>query len=99
MDIVRSILPVALVFGLMGVVLWKLKGFRPMPKARSRTLQSIDRLALTPQHTLHLIRLDGTEFAIVTHSQGCTQIDFPMTRTAPPLPAGFIAAAQETPCR
>ena len=39
----------------------------------SRRLASLDRLRLTPQHTLHLIRVGGQHDVLVaTHPQGCS---------------------------
>ena len=38
---------------------------------RERVLERVDRLALTPQHMLHLVRVQGREMVVATHPQGC----------------------------
>lgn len=40
-------------------------------KGRERSLESIERIALTPQHSLHLVRIQGREVVVATHPQGC----------------------------
>jgi flagellar biogenesis protein FliO len=82
MDVVRQALSVALVFALLGFALWKLRrggagtvNFRaPWRKSggAARALESVERLALTPQHALHLVRVQGQEIVVATHPQGCT---------------------------
>lgn len=80
-SITRQLLSILLVFGLLGFALWKLRrGGTPMffraPWRRnasgSRAMESLERLPLTPQHSLHLIRVQGREIVIATHPQGCT---------------------------
>jgi flagellar biogenesis protein FliO len=51
---------------------------RMISRGRERCLERVDRLALTPQHTLHLVRVQGRELVVATHPQGCLLI----TRTA-----------------
>jgi flagellar biogenesis protein FliO len=75
----RQGLSVLLVFLLLGVALWKLRqpgaAFRPpwrKPGASTRSLETIERLALTPQHALHLVRVQGREVVVATHPHGCT---------------------------
>ena len=41
------------------------------PAGRGRSLESVERLALTPQHSLHLVRIGGREVVVATHPQGC----------------------------
>jgi hypothetical protein len=40
----------------------------------SKTMVALERLALTPQHTLHRIRVDGGEILLATHPQGCSVV-------------------------
>jgi flagellar biogenesis protein FliO len=77
----RQVLAIVLVFALLGVTLWKLRrGGNPLAAlgqwrgtaAGGRALESVERLALTPQHALHLIRIQGREIVIATHPHGCT---------------------------
>lgn len=83
MEIARQFLSVLAVFALLGVALWTLRrsgspsfGLRRLPfgihpPARPRSLQSVERLALTPQHSLHLVRIDGRAVVVATHPHGC----------------------------
>jgi flagellar biogenesis protein FliO len=75
----RQVFSVLLVFSLLGLALWKLR--RPGSPIGSlwrkaaggaRALETVERLALTPQHALHLVRVHGREFLVATHPQGCT---------------------------
>jgi len=85
MDVLRQFLCVLLVFGLLGLALWKLRGGTAKISAsllnltrvtrtrrRSRLLESVERLSLTPQHSLHLVRMNGREIVVATHPQGCS---------------------------
>jgi flagellar biogenesis protein FliO len=75
----RQAAAVLLVFSLLGLALWKLRqpgvAFCPPWRktgAKARSLESIERLALTPQHALHLVRVQGREVVVATHPHGCT---------------------------
>lgn len=72
-DLIRQVLAVLLVFAMLGAAVWKLRG-GPLTLARagSPRLASVGRIVLTPQHAVHLIRIDGHEFAVATHPQGCS---------------------------
>jgi hypothetical protein len=39
-----------------------------------RSLTALERISLTPQHSLHLVRASGRELLLATHPQGCTVI-------------------------
>lgn len=78
----RQALSVLLVFLLLGVALWKLRkpgaSLRPpwrRPGASTRSLETVERLALTPQHMLHLVRVQDRELVVATHPHGCTLVD------------------------
>lgn len=83
MDVLRQVGGVLLVFALLGVALWVLRrggnaSFRGIwirqgPR-KPKSLEPLERLALTPQHSLHLVRLHGRELVVVTHPQGCALI-------------------------
>jgi flagellar biogenesis protein FliO len=86
MDAVRQILAVVLVFALLGVLLWAVRrtgGTLSLRHAlrftrsagRVRALQSVERLALTPQHSLHVVRWNGREMMVATHPQGCSVLN------------------------
>jgi len=83
-DLIRQVLAVLLVFALLGAAVWKLRG-GPLTIARSGSprVASVGRIALTPQHVVHLICIDGRDFAVATHPQGCTVLlDVSETRKA-----------------
>ncbi len=40
--------------------------------ARAKALATMERLALTPHHSLHLVRIQGREVVVATHPHGCT---------------------------
>ena len=88
MDVARQVFSVLLVFSLLGAALWALRrggrisfqGFTLKSLARKRILGNtkamvaVERLALTPQHTLHLVRINGREILVATHPQGCSVV-------------------------
>jgi len=39
--------------------------------ARTKSLATVERLTLTPQHSLHLVRIQGREVVVATHPHGC----------------------------
>lgn len=75
MEIARQVLSVLFVFGLLGAALWTLRrGGRVSFKGSAgklRSLQSVERISLTPNHALHLVRIRGREVVVATHPQGC----------------------------
>ena len=75
---IRQALSVALVVALLGLALWKLRrggvAWR-RPSGRSRAIESVERLGLTPQHSLHLVRVHGREIVVATHPHGCTVLE------------------------
>jgi len=80
MEVLRELLAVALVFALLGVSLWLLRGKGAFPWKRAaggarkeaRRLESLDRMALSAQHSLHLVRAANRVLLLVTHTSGCT---------------------------
>ncbi len=78
MEIARQVSAVMLVFALLGAALWALRrGGRlrlpgaMRPAGRGRALETVERLALTPQHSLHLVKIGGREVVVATYPQGC----------------------------
>jgi flagellar biogenesis protein FliO len=55
-----------------GMVRFSLKG---IGEANARRLQSIERLPLTPQHSLHLVRVAGRVILIAVSPGGCSVLD------------------------
>jgi flagellar biogenesis protein FliO len=78
-DVTRQVLSIFFVFALLGLALWTLrrKGAAiPRTWGRKirgpRRIESLERLPLTPQHVLHLVRVGGREMIVATHPQGCS---------------------------
>lgn len=61
--------------------------------ARERALETVERLALTTHHTLHILRLRDRELLVATHPQGCTLLDTAPTQKASPDPLARGAGA------
>lgn len=82
-DLIRQALAVFLVFGLLVVAVWKLRGGTFPVRSAGQRLASMGRLELTPQHAVHLIQIDGRELVVATHPQGCSILsDIPESRKA-----------------
>ena len=83
MEEIGQLIAVAGVFGLLLVILWWLRrrgyaqtpSFIRMSVGRSaRRMERIERLVLSPQHTLHLVRLGETALLVAASPSGCTLI-------------------------
>lgn len=83
MDVVRQVFSVLLVFSLLGATLWALRrsgrvSFQGLARKRvlgnTKSMVAVERLALTPQHTLHLVCIHGREVLVATHPQGCSVV-------------------------
>jgi flagellar biogenesis protein FliO len=81
MDVLRQVFSVLLVFSLLGAALWLLRRggrisvqgvARMRALGNTRSMVAVERLSLTPQHTLHIVRIDGRDLLVVTHPQGCS---------------------------
>jgi flagellar biogenesis protein FliO len=73
---------VLLVLVLLGATLYALrgKGLAMMVPRRSfggnpRQLESIERLSLTPQHSLHLVRVEDRTVLVAVSPNGCSIVD------------------------
>lgn len=81
MEIVRPVASIAIVFLLMGATLWLLKRSRRLSFRTALTgagrpsMERVGRLQLTPQHALHLVRLDGRVLLVGTHAAGLTVVE------------------------
>ena len=94
MESLQQAAAVLLVLGLLGGALYWLRtrGMATFHAAgirgtRSRRMQSVERLALTAQHSLHLIRVEGKMMLIAVSPNGCTVLD----SSAPETQAGVQA--------
>jgi flagellar biogenesis protein FliO len=73
-EIARQVSAVMLVFALLGATLrrgasWRFA--RGLRSSAARSLEAVERLALTPQHSLHLVKIGGREVVVATYPQGC----------------------------
>ena len=75
MDFGQQYLGAAVVLGLLGLALWWLRrrGYAAMMPSRrtGRKMESLERLPLGPQHTLHLVRIGGTALLVACSPAGC----------------------------
>ncbi len=94
MEILEQLVVIGLVLGVLvgGVWLMKHKGWatanvrRPKSDGRPR-LEVIDRLALTPHHSLHLVRLADRTMLIGLSPSGCNLLENSSEKnTSPQLP-------------
>jgi flagellar biogenesis protein FliO len=81
MDSLQGILPVILVLALLaGVVIWLKRSGLPRlgvklgGRARSSRLQVLERLPLSPQHSLQLVRVADRGLLVAIHPGGCTVV-------------------------
>jgi flagellar biogenesis protein FliO len=83
MEEIRQILSVLTVLALLGGGLWWLrrKGvaqFAAVSRGaggKARSMQLVERLALTPQHALHLVRVSGRTILVASSPGGCSLLD------------------------
>ena len=82
MEIINQILSVLLVLALLGGTLWWLKrkslvrfGLPNRAKGGGARLEAVERLPLTAQHTLHLVRVADRAVLLAVHGAGCTVIE------------------------
>ncbi|HYL77315.1 MAG TPA: flagellar biosynthetic protein FliO [Bryobacteraceae bacterium] len=78
MDIVRQSLAITFVFALLWLALWLLRrrgslrfGF-PKGRADHSLLESRAKLALSAQHSVHLVRIGQRELLVAVHPSGVT---------------------------
>jgi flagellar biogenesis protein FliO len=82
MEAIQQTLVVVFVLALLGVTLYLLrsKGLARfnginMGRANARRMQSVERLALTPQHSLHLVNVGGRVLLIAVSPGGCSLLE------------------------
>jgi flagellar biogenesis protein FliO len=81
MELARQYLSILLVFALLAALVWRTRcgGWRwPAFKGAGRQgqgpLEVVARVALTPQHAVHLVRCEGRDLLVATHAQGCSRL-------------------------
>jgi flagellar biogenesis protein FliO len=83
MEGLQQILGVLFVLALLGGTLWWLRtrGLAqfglggPGGSGRQRSMKVVERLPLTPQHSLHLVDVSGRTVLIATSPSGCAILD------------------------
>jgi len=87
MELFEQIAMVLVVFALLGGLLWfaKRRGMASLPLGRrragdARLLEVLDRVPLTPQHSLHLVRVSGRVVLIATAPSACSLLDTPISK-------------------
>jgi flagellar biosynthetic protein FliO len=75
MDILRQVAAVALVLGLLAALLWRIRrgGFATLVAVRPgvRRIQAVERVALGPSQSLHLIRVGDRGLLVASSPSGC----------------------------
>ena len=82
MESIQQALSVLLVLGLLGGALWWLRrkgmaqfAFKTAGSSRRKTMQVLERMALTPQHSLHLVRVENRVVLIAASPAGCSILE------------------------
>jgi len=86
MQLTEQIGMVLVVFALLGGLLWfgKRRGLASFPKGfgrggNTRRLEVLERVSLTPQHALHLVRVSGRTVLVATAPSSCILLDAPVS--------------------
>jgi len=96
MELTEQIIMILAVFALLGGTLWFFKrrggaSFSlPGRRANERRLEVIERIPLTPQHALHLVRISGKTVLIGTAPSACTLLDSSVPETM--LPSNMVVS-------
>ena len=77
MELIRQIAAIVFVFGLLGAALWWLRarGLAGPRIGGGSKMAVVDRLRLTPQHSLQIVRVGKRHLVIAVHAGGCTLLD------------------------
>ena len=81
MEAIQQTLVVVFVLGLLGATLYWLRGqgmarFSGKALGRgARRMQTVERRALSPQHSLHLVNVDGRALLIAVSPGGCSVLN------------------------
>lgn len=80
MEVIQQMAAVAVVLLLLAASLWVLRrrGFAGVTlgkKSAERRIESLERLPLGPQHTLHLVRVGETELLLALSPSGCSLVE------------------------
>jgi flagellar biogenesis protein FliO len=79
MDLIRESLGITIVFALLWLALWLLKkkgaisvGNLVKRPGAKHCIETIDKLRLTPQHSVHILRVVDRQIVLGVHSSGFT---------------------------
>jgi len=82
MEVIQQTLVVVFVLGLLGATLYWLRGQgvarfngKGVARGAARRMQTIERLPLSPQHSLHLVNVGGRTLLIAVSPGGCSLLD------------------------
>lgn len=86
METIDQVAAIVVVLGLLAVVTWWLRRrglLQPASSRRSgaRRLESLERLPLGPQQTLHLVRMGSRALLVATTPSSCALLDSVDART------------------
>jgi flagellar biosynthetic protein FliO len=91
MELTEQIAMVLAVFALLGALLWFLKrrglaslNLGPRRGPSGRRIEVLERVPLTPQHVLHLVRVSDKVLLIGTAPSGCTLLNEPALKDPAP---------------
>ena len=101
MQLTEQIGMVLLVFALLGGLLWfaRRRGLASFPigsrrGAGGKRLEVLERIPLTPQHALHLVRVSDRTVLIATAPSSCTLLDAPVALDATALSRDLLRSSQ-----
>jgi len=92
MDILKQSLAIALVFALLWLALWLLRKRNGMrvgflaSRAGRGPLESLGKLVLSPQHSLHVVRAGERELILAVHPRGISLLGDVAGATVRPSP-------------
>jgi flagellar biosynthetic protein FliO len=80
MEMIDQVAAIVVVLGLTAGVAWWLRRRGMLPaalprKTMGKRLESLDRLPLGPQHTLHLVRVGEKALLVAATPAGCALLD------------------------
>ena len=83
MELTEQIAMVLAVFALLGALVWftrrrGLASFAPR-RGKIRNLELLERVQLTPQHAIHMVRVSDKVVLIATAPSACVLLDAPVS--------------------
>jgi flagellar biosynthetic protein FliO len=101
MQLTEQLGMVLLVFALLGGLLWfaRRRGMTSFPlgsrkSGNGRRLEVLERVPLTAQHALHLVRVSDRTVLIATAPSSCTLLDAPIPADPGSFPRDLLRSSQ-----